>query len=219
MKVPLSLRRLLVPCVLTAATASCMNSPTLESIRYGYSPSRVAAQAATPIPDDYNDMASGWAPERLGETGAILYGFDGTPVGASRPGTVTKTKEPINSGVDPAPPGSRGTLLDLYTAAAEKLQVLTTRNEDLQMGMDRAENRAYDLDQQLKALQIAYDTLGKEKLDVESRNLELAGRLATAQIARLEAERALLEATLEWRRMSAENNKPLGGKGERGQTP
>lgn len=219
MKVHLSLRRLWVPCIVAAATASCMNSPTLESIRYGYSPSRVVAQASTPIPDDYNDMASGWAPERPDDAGPVLYGFDGTPVGASRPGTVTETKKPLNSGVDPAPPGSRGTLLDLYTQAAEKLQVLTTRNEDLQMGMDRAESRAFDLEQQLKALQLAYDTLGKEKQDVDLRNLDIAGRLATAQIARLEAERALLEATLEWRRMSAENNKPLNGAGERGQRP
>ncbi len=218
MKAPFSLRRLMVPCALAAATASCMSSPSLESIRYGYSPSRVAAQVATPIPDDYNDMAAGWAPEHR-EEAAILYGFDGTPVGSSRPGTITETKQPINNGVDPAPPGSRDTLLDLYTKAAENVQILTTRNEDLQMGMDRAENRAYDLGEQLKALQAAYDTLGQEKQTADTQSLELAGRLATAQIARLEAERALLEATLEWRRMSAENNKPLTGQGERGQRP
>jgi len=219
MKAPFSLRRLLVPCALVAATASCMNTPTLESIRYGYSASRVAAQAESPIPDDYNDMAAGWAPERPGSAETPLYGFDGSPVGANQPGTITETNKPINSGVDPEPTGSRGTLLNLYTAAAENVQVLTTRNEDLQMGMDRAENRAYDLDQQLKALQAAYDTLGGEMQAVQTQNQELAGRLATAQIARLEAERALLEATLEWRRMSAENNKPLTGQGERRQRP
>ena len=219
MKAPLSLRRLLLPCLIAAATASCMSSPTLESIRYGYSASRVAAQAEAPISDDYNDMAAGWAPNRPDAAGPILYGFDGTPVGSSRPGTITETKRPINNGVDPEPAGSRGTLLDLYTDAAQKVQVLTVRNEDLEMGMDRAENRAYDLNQQLQALQAQYDILGNEKQGMETQVLELAGRLATAQIARLEAERSLLEATLEWRRMSAANNQPLTGEATRAKKP
>jgi len=53
------------------------------------------------------------------------------------------------------------------------------------------------------------DELSTVKTQVEQQNLDLAARLATAQIARLEAERSLLEATIEWRAMNSRNNDPL----------
>jgi hypothetical protein len=52
------------------------------------------------------------------------------------------------------------------------------------------------------------DELSTVKTQVEQENFDLAARLATAQIARLEAERSLLEATIEWRAMNARNNEP-----------
>mgnify|MGYP001826267305 CR=1 FL=1 len=200
------------------ACVACRTAPTLESIRYGYSQSRVQSQTQAPTADDYNDMAAGWAPERTPETEPVLYGRDGSPVGAAEPGTVTKTTNAINGGVDVEGPGggSRSLLLDLYHEAIEDREQLTRANEDLQAALEMSENRANGLDEQLRSLQIQFDQLGTEKTQLEQQSFDLAARLATAQIARLEAERALLEATLQWRRMSAQNNGAIGeGAGER----
>jgi hypothetical protein len=205
----------------------CQALPTLESIKYGYSPSRADVQPAPPKLDDYNDVAAGWAPERQladqTQSPTGLYGRDGRPVGvqsrdgspvvASAPGAVTQTPHPMNDGVvsEAAVGGSRGTMLDKYLAVVDELEILRPENEDLHLALEMSELRANDFSEQLKSMQIAYDELGKSKQAADSQTYELAARLATAQIARLEAERALLEATLEWRKMSVENNRPLGG--------
>ena len=206
----------------------CQALPTIESIKYGYSPSRADIQPEPPKLDDYNDVAAGWAPERqladrtVSPTG--LYGRDGqpvgagprdgSPVGASAPGAVTQTARPMNDGVavDPGSGGSRDTILERYLGLVEELEILRPENEDLHLALEMSEMRANDFSEQLKSLQLSYDELGKSKQAADSQTYELAARLATAQIARLEAERALLEATLEWRKMSAANNRPLAGR-------
>ena len=202
----------------------CQQLPTLQSIKYGYSPSRADVQPEPPRTDDYNDIAAAWAPEQQ-LAGSVsnnqgLYGRDGQPVGgrvsdgspvnATAPGAIMQTQHPMNDGVAAEAGGSRGTMLDKYLAIVEELEILRPQNEDLQLAVEMSEMRAEDFEQQLKAMQIAYDELGAQKQTVDSQSFELAARLATAQIARLEAERALLEATLEWRKMSAANNQPLG---------
>ena len=224
---PAKLYRLVAATVLLGVVG-CQALPTLESIKYGYSPARVDIQPEAPKLDDYNDVAAGWAPERqladstFSPTG--LYGRDGkpvgvrpgdgSPVGASAPGAVTQTARPMNDGVaaDPGAGGSRDTMLDRYLALVDELEVLRPENEDLHLALEMSEMRANDFSEQLKSMQLAYDELGKSKQAADGQTYELAARLATAQIARLEAERALLEATLEWRKMSASNNRPLAGR-------
>lgn len=197
--------------VLLLACTACRTTPTFDSIRFGYSPSRVEARQETPNASDYNNVNSGWASERTGEAKPVLRGFDGTPVGASSPGSVTTTANPINRGVDATGPGggSRSLLLDLYTDAVTDRENLERANADLQAALEMAETRSMEIGQQLTSLQGEYDSMGAQKERVEQQSFDLAARLATAQIARLEAERALLEATLEWRRMSKANNRPL----------
>ncbi|MEC8493719.1 MAG: hypothetical protein VXZ39_02280, partial [Planctomycetota bacterium] len=92
---------------------------------------------------------------------------------------------------------------------------LTTANEDLSIALELAETRAADFEQQLKDLQVQFDRLGADKQAADQKSFDLAARLATAQIARLEAERALLEGMIEWRRRSAVNNRPLDEGGEK----
>lgn len=206
----------------TSTLTGCSSLPSLNAIKYGYSPQDVAVTQEARDATDYNNMASGWAPTPGGlpesalqggqvPGGNQLVGWDGSVVGASAPGSVTTTTKPINGGVAAQDGGSRSTLLDLYTDAANDREILTRRSEDLSIALEMSETRAADLQEQLKSLQIAYDELGKEKQGSDQATFDLAARLETAQIARLEAERALLEATIEWRRMSAENNKPLSG--------
>lgn len=197
---------------------ACSSFPTLESIKYGYSPSQISAVTEEPGVDDANDVAAGWAPEAGLQSGAqpVLYGRDGTPVGASQPGTVTTTTGPINDGVsvEGAAGGSRSHLFDLYSEAVEERDELQDANEDLQIALEMSETRASDLSVQLASLRAEFDALGKDKQSADAQAFDLAARLATAQIARLEAERALLEATIEWRRMSENNNRSLAASGE-----
>ncbi|MEE2939466.1 MAG: hypothetical protein VX460_03675 [Planctomycetota bacterium] len=195
---------------------ACANVPTLESIKYGYSPPRAVAAQEEPTPDDYNDMAAGWAPQTWpDEQRPTEYGFDGSPVGASRPGQVTEMRRSINDGVDKAPQGTRNLLLDLYAENQKEVERLSTANEDLSIALELAETRAADFEQQLNDLQAQFDQLGADKQAADQKNFDLAARLATAQIARLEAERALLESMIEWRRRNAANNLPLTEEGER----
>ncbi|MEM6674498.1 MAG: hypothetical protein AAF726_16750 [Planctomycetota bacterium] len=203
--------RLVCTALAVLACSACANGPTLESIRYGYRPSDISATSEPADASAYNDMAAGWAPERVPAAGPVLYGRDGSPVGASAPGSVTTTTKPIDGGVDVEGPGggSRSLLLDLYTEAVQDREDLTRANDDLQTALEMSEMRAADLEQQLTSLQLSYDELGTAKTQAEQQSFDLAERLATAQIARLEAERALLEATLEWRRMSELNNRSL----------
>ena len=220
-----------LPCLrLAAATVllglvGCQGLPTLESIKHGYRPPSPSIQSEQPRADDYNDVAAGWAPEsHLGGTAAkptALYGRDGrpvtmqpgdgSPVGASAPGAVTETKRPINGGVaaDPTAGGSRDTMLEKYLGLVDEIEALRPENEDLHLALEMSELRANDYAEQLKSIQLQYDELGKSKQNADGQAYELAARLATAQIARLEAERALLEATLEWRRMSAASSDPM----------
>ena len=224
---PRSRTFLLAAATVLLGSVGCQALPTLESIKYGYSPSRVDLQPEVPKADDYNDMAAGWARTRepadstASQTGLYARNGqaigaasrDGSPVGASAPGAVRQTTHPMNDGVaaDPGPGGSRDTMLDRYLTIVEELEILRPENEDLHLALEMSEMRANDFSEQLKSMQISYDELGKSKQASDNQTFELAARLATAQIARLEAERALLEATLEWRKMSAANNRPLAG--------
>jgi hypothetical protein len=223
---PLSIRLRTAGAAVLLGLVGCQQLPTLESIKYGYSPSRADIQPEPPRQDDYNDVAAAWAPERrlagsapdqqplIGWDGQSTGGSvsDGSPVGTAMPGAIMQTQHPMNDGVaaEAGAGGSRGTMLDKYLAVVEELDILRPQNEDLQLAVEMSEMRAEDFEQQLKSMQIAYDELGGQKQTVDGQILELAARLATAQIARLESERALLEATLEWRKMSAANNQPLG---------
>ncbi|MEL6428763.1 MAG: hypothetical protein AAFU73_00400 [Planctomycetota bacterium] len=205
------MRALLPVSLLALATTSCMGGPTLESIRYGYSPARVERSSEPATVSDANDAASGWSGTAPGAPAPTLYGRDGSPVAAAAPGAVVTTQKPIGPGVASDPGGSRSLMLDKYAEAVEQRDELRKENEGLQAALELAEGRARELDGQLGALQTAFDALGHEKKNGDAKVVDLAARLATAQIARLEAERALLEATLEWRRMSAANNAPLEG--------
>ncbi len=203
----------------------CQGLPTLESIKYGYDPDRVEIQQELPRMDDYNNVGAGWASPHstagAQATTAVQYGRDGRPIGASSPdgspvgsstaGAVTQTTRPMNDGLaETGSTGSRGTILEKYLAVVEELEILRPQNEDLDLALEMSEMRANDLTEQLKSLQMDFQNLSADKQVADSDNYELAARLATAQIARLEAERALLEATLEWRKMSAANNGEAG---------
>lgn len=205
---------------LALLAVGCAGAPTFESIKYGYEPERVSRETEPPTRSEQNDAAAGWTtPDAGAQQRPTLYGRDGSPVDAAHSGRVTQTNDPINDGVAAPDGGSRSLMLDNYIEAVEARDELQVANDALSAALDMAEQRALDLEQELDGLKTSFDALGAEKTAAEAQASELAARLATAQIARLEAERALLEATLEWRRMSAQNNAPLEGGGEGARHP
>ena len=117
---------------------------------------------------------------------------------------------PINPGLDAGTlgGGSRSTLLDRYQEAVERAEQLQKENDDLSAFLTTTEESLVVTTQELSDVKAMVDKLSTVKTQVEQQNLDLAARLATAQIARLEAERSLLEATIEWRAMNAKNNEP-----------
>jgi hypothetical protein len=192
--------------VVTALLASCASGPTFGNLLpFGRSP-EPRVRTGPVEQSAYNDQAAGWDTLRPAEGTPVLYGRDGSPVGASPSGAVVESPEGLNSGVDPTG-GSRAVLLDLYSK-------LMTDHDELMADFDAVadENEAATKTMGVQAARIAelerqVATLTQRNGELEASELELAGRLAQAQIGRLEAERALLEASLEWRRMNAANTR------------
>lgn len=192
--------------VVTALVSSCANAPTIsDMLPFGRS-TEPRVRTGPVEQSAYNDQAAGWETMRPAEGTPVLYGRDGSPVGASPSGEVVQSPEKINSGVETAG-GSRAVLLDLYSKLMTDhdelladFDAVAEENEAATKTMSRQAGRIAELEGQVA-------TLTKRNSDLESSQLELAGRLAQAQIGRLEAERALLEASLEWRRMNAANTR------------
>ncbi len=132
-----------------------------------------------------------------------LYARDGSPVPDQAGGSVTTAEGVAQHGPD-AEDGSRPYLLELYQSAVDQ-------KEKLELEVTALHRQIEDAGQQLSAQEVENDALAlrvraleTEAAGREGENLELAARLATAQIRRLEAEKLLLETTLDWTRFQAQ---------------
>jgi len=144
-----------------------------------------------------------------------LYAWDGGVVEPSaQPASQPQRGAPADPvhGVQPTGSG-RMYILELYQKAIDErdaLEVetsaLTAALERSQADLEAARATAAELDAEVLELEARVDVLGSE-------NAELADRLITAQIRRLEAEKLLLEAKLEWHRaeQAARADEPAEG--------
>lgn len=187
-----------------ALTASCANVPVLgDVLPLGGAPEpRVRSGAVDQ--SARNDQAAGWESMRPAEGTPILYGRDGSPVGTTSPGQVVQSPAPLNAGVDDTG-GSRVVLLDLYREAKAELDELLLAFDEESAENEAAAATITEQKGRIAELEARVATLTKLNGELENLQFELAGRLAQAQIARLESDRSLLEASLEWRRMNAAN--------------
>lgn len=150
---------------------------------------------------------AGWE-TGLGQSGAVLYGRDGSPVGSAggpqagqarvQGPKVTETGDmphrPAEAG------GTRPVLLELFQEAVAERDNLSLELEMTRVALRETEDRLMGMEDQLmdemQASQAAKVSLDK----AEEQTYEMGRRLAVAQMRRLEAEKLLLEKTLAERR-------------------
>lgn len=140
----------------------------------------------------------------------VLYARDGTPVATGDEAVVSpETGTPVHGLEEPQE--SRLYLLELYQRAVDERDELAIEVDGLDADLDEA--RACQKQQELENAELRR-VLQEARADLErlrTRETELAGRLATAQIRRLEAEKVLLETTLEWDRLNRLAQPPREG--------
>ncbi len=132
------------------------------------------------------------------DAGSVMYGRDGKPVGAPsnpNPGGVE-----LGSAASPSLlPGENGRMhiLELYQKVIEERDALVMEVSELlrqveqgRLDLAAEKRRATELESKLAVLEA-------DRARTLDENLELAGRLTTAQIRRLQAEKLLLEHKLQ----------------------
>jgi len=135
----------------------------------------------------------------------VLYGRDGQVVSGTN-GTASASAP--THGLE-GTEGSRMYLLELYQLAIDEKEGMQLELEAVNAALLRAQEAIGGLETERQELRSANANLVAEHERMAAREVELAGRLATAQIGRLEAERLLLEAKIQWQ----ENQNRVGGTG------
>ncbi|MAE28751.1 MAG: hypothetical protein QF724_08590 [Planctomycetota bacterium] len=136
-----------------------------------------------------------WTASMEGE--GPLYGWDGSVVAGEGEGSVSPAPAPLRRETAGAQ-GSRMYILELYQETVDERDSLRIEIESLEEALARAQALYDDLwtsHEDLKAVQIA---LRGERDSQRAENFDLAARLTTAQIRRLEAEKLLIETRLNW---------------------
>ena len=175
---------LFIGTCLASSLASCLVSPV-------DTPARESISAA-PTQSD---------PWRSGRDQRNLYARDGSPV-PNQPAASVTTADGIGRELGQGE-GSRPYLLELYQQTIEQKEELALEVSALHAALEEADHRQLELQTENEGMQMRLNEL-EHKLDLlEADKLDLAGRLATAQIRRLEAEKLLLETTLEWTQFQA----------------
>jgi chromosome segregation ATPase len=125
------------------------------------------------------------------ETGPKLYGRDGGVVSAAQPGSVGKADASAAGLASDA--GTRTRVIELYQQAVEERDRLRSELTDFATALQQSQQRVEQLELELRSQSGAAGLSSQEHDRLLQENMDLAGRLATAQIRRLEAEKALLE--------------------------
>ncbi len=131
---------------------------------------------------------------------ARLYARDGTVVSES--GAVA-ANEPTAVHEPEGVAGSRYRMLELYQQVVDERDALALEVDRLNADLDASRAEVNTLRSELEATRAELEDVRAEVARLRDQNRELAGRLTTAQIRRLEAEKLLLEARIEWARLRA----------------
>ncbi|MFN0244916.1 MAG: hypothetical protein ACKVWV_18695 [Planctomycetota bacterium] len=118
---------------------------------------------------------------------SVLYARDGSVVTPNAPATNAPSRDL------PTPAGSRMYLLDLYQKAVEEKEALALEVKGLNAALSKEQAQTESVIRERDALHARLQALDDEKKELATENVDLAARLVTAQIRRLESEKALLE--------------------------
>ena len=181
-----------LPFALAALSLGCAFGRTSSGVRSTPEKYLMSAGARVPsaVPTDGRDVQ----PEM-----PALYGRDGSPVATQRPGTVDTGRRPTHE-LD-SPDGSRMYILELYQQAIDEKEALEVEVTALTAALEKANDAIEQYEQRLTDLQAMLENRNAEVARLRTEGDELANRLVTSQIRRLEAEKLLLEAKLEWIRL------------------
>ena len=126
----------------------------------------------------------------------VLYARDGRPVEAGDPGDGDGEQQPLSARELAGNQGGRMYILELYQNVIEERDQLSLEVEALAGEIERARAALAAADQRIAELEAALGAANAENQRQRAENVDLAGRLATAQIRRLQAEKILLELRL-----------------------
>jgi len=150
------------------------------------------------------DLPTGPVPDAGGPQ--VLYARDGSVVqgaGATRNGPAAE-RLPQE--------GSRTFMLELYQKAIDEKEALALEIRNLEATLAKSRSELAAALKEKDELQKKHEALEAERVRLQDESFELSGRLVTAQIRRLEAEKILLESKIEWQRLeeksAGEKQKP-----------
>jgi hypothetical protein len=172
-----------LPALAAALVALCTSSCQMPSVLGG--PPTEPANGTSPV--------SGLLPFQGAPATepAKLYSRDGGVVSAAKPGTVASDAEP--SATVAADSGSRMKVIELYQQVVEERDRLRKELGDTRAALAQSQQIIDTVQAELRLKDGAAGLSSQERDQLLKENADLAARLATAQIRRLEAEKALLE--------------------------
>lgn len=128
----------------------------------------------------------------------VLYARDGTPVPAARSVAHEAPGIPAHGVQDGE--SSRMYLLELYQEAIDTKEALELDVRSLTADLDLAREEVAMLQAELLETRAAVQRLEVQRDRQQEELRELAQRLVTAQIRRLESDKALLQTKIDWAR-------------------
>ena len=125
-----------------------------------------------------------------------LYARDGSVIGADASGAPAATQGGVADRQLGPSEGGRMYILELYQKAIDDRDALELEVRSVQAELERARAAAAKAESEQSGSAGRISALEEENRRLLAENVELAARLATAQIRRLQAEKLLLEARI-----------------------
>ena len=142
------------------------------------------------------DLPTGPVPDAGGPQ--VLYARDGSVVQGASPASPTRN----GPAAERLPQeGSRTFMLELYQKAIDEKEALALEIRNLEATLEKSRSELAAALKEKDELQKKHDALEAERARLQEESFDLSGRLVTAQIRRLEAEKILLESKIEWQRL------------------
>lgn len=132
-----------------------------------------------------------------------LLDWQGGVVEAPRQGTVHEVSRVGSRGLQESVEG-RMHIIELYQSVLDERDQLLTEVDALQGALEKAQQEIQEAQDKFAELTTRADALEEAKKQLLAQNKELADRLTTAQLRRLEAEKLLLETQLAWHQEKSE---------------